>query len=147
MHWVLLHNIWDQRLYFPSEGRSIGVLLKDTSVLAGDSNPHSAFMALLTVSTESALMVAGNYVLTASVVHRLAANFGFGACELGVTRHSTLTGLAQKFFACTSKQGIMIVSTEFGGKQSQETPEFEFGALIKTLGHDTSTIFSINSKT
>ena len=59
------------------------------------------FMALLTVSTESALTEAGNSVLTASVFHGLAANFGFCACVLHVTRHSTLTRLAQKFGACT----------------------------------------------
>ena len=60
------------------------------------------FMALLTVITESALMEAGNYVLTASVFHGLAANFDFCACVLHVTyRHSTLTRLAQKFGACT----------------------------------------------
>ena len=35
------------------------------------------FMALLTVSTESALTDAGNSVLTASVFHGLAANLGF----------------------------------------------------------------------
>ena len=34
------------------------------------------FMALLTVSTESALTEAGNSVLTASVFHGLAAKFG-----------------------------------------------------------------------
>ena len=41
-------------------------------------------MALLTVSAESALTEAGNYVLTASVFHELAANFGFCACVLRV---------------------------------------------------------------
>ena len=54
-------------------------------------------MAWLTVSTESTLTEAGNYVLTASVFHGLAANFGFN-----ITRHSTLTRLAQKFGACMS---------------------------------------------
>ena len=56
-------------------------------------------MALRTVSTESALKEAGNSVLTASVFHGLAANFGFCACVLNFTRHSTLTRLAQKFGA------------------------------------------------
>ena len=55
------------------------------------------FMALLTVSTESALTEAENSVLTASVFHGLAANFGFCVCALRVTRHSMLTRLAQKF--------------------------------------------------
>ena len=59
-------------------------------------------MALLTVRTELAL--------TASVFHRLAANFCFCACLLHVTRHSTL--------ACA--RGIVILSAEFGGKQSHE---------------------------
>ena len=49
-------------------------------------------MALLTVSTESALTEAGNSVLTASVFHGLVANFGFCACVLYVTRHSMLAG-------------------------------------------------------
>ena len=35
-------------------------------------------------------------MLTASVFHGLAANFGFCACVLHVSRHSTLTRLAQK---------------------------------------------------
>ena len=59
------------------------------------------FMALLTVSTESALTEEDNSVLTASVFHRLAANFGFCACVLQLIGHSTLTRLAQKFGACT----------------------------------------------
>ena len=59
------------------------------------------FMALLIVSTESALTEAGNSVLTASVFHGLVANFGFSACVLPVTRHSALTRRAQKFGACT----------------------------------------------
>ena len=59
------------------------------------------FMALLTVSTESALTEAGNSVLMASVFHGLVANFGFCAWVLRVTRHCTLTRLAQKFGACT----------------------------------------------
>ena len=53
-------------------------------------------MALLTVSKESALAEAGNSVYTASVFHGLAANFGFCACLLHVSRHSTLERLAQK---------------------------------------------------
>ena len=57
------------------------------------------FMALLTVIKESSLTEAGNSWLTASVFHRLASNFGFCACILHVTRHSTLTMLAQKFGA------------------------------------------------
>ena len=59
----------------------------------------SNFMALLTVSTASALMEAGNLVLTASVFHGLVENFGFCPCVLRVTRHSTLTRIAQKFSA------------------------------------------------
>ena len=59
------------------------------------------FMALPTVSIEFALTEAGNSVLTASVLHKLAVNFGFFACVLHVTRHCTLTRLAQKFSACT----------------------------------------------
>ena len=42
-------------------------------------------MALLTVSTESALTEAANSMLTASVFHGLAANFGLCACVLHVT--------------------------------------------------------------
>ena len=58
-------------------------------------------MALLTVSTESALTEAGNSVLTASIVHGLAANLGFCVCVLHITRHSSLTRLVHKFGACT----------------------------------------------
>ena len=63
------------------------------------TSPGPNFMALLTVSTASALREAGNSVLTASVFHGLAANLGFCACVLRATRHSTLTWLAQKFSA------------------------------------------------
>ena len=62
------------------------------------------FMALLTVSKELALMEAGNSVLTASIFHGLAGNFGFCACVLSVTRHSTL--------ALARKWGIVIVIAE-----------------------------------
>ena len=68
-------------------------------VAGSSAGPNS--MALLTVSTESALAEVGNSVLTASIFHGLAENFGFCACVLHVTRHSTLTRLAQKFGACT----------------------------------------------
>ena len=61
-------------------------------------------MALLTVSTESALTEAGNSVLTASVFHGLAANLGFCPCILNVTRHSKLTRLAQKFGALACRR-------------------------------------------
>ena len=40
------------------------------------------FMALLTVSTESAHTEAGNSVLMASIFHGLAANLCFCACVL-----------------------------------------------------------------
>ena len=67
-------------------------------------------MALLTLSTESALTEAGIFVLTASVFHGLAVNFGFCACSLHVTyRHSRLTRLVQKF----------------GCKQSHETDSYK----------------------
>ena len=55
------------------------------------------FMALLTVSIESVLMEAGNSVLAASVFQGLAAKFGLCAWVFHVTRHFTLTRLAQKF--------------------------------------------------
>ena len=59
-------------------------------------------MALLTVSTESALTEAGNYVLTASIFHGLEKNFGFCACVLHFSRHSMLTRLVLKFGASMS---------------------------------------------
>ena len=80
--------------------------LQKTLNLVKTSGPN--FMALLTVSTESE---AGNSVLTASVFHGLAANFGFCACVLNVTRHSALARISRM---------IVIVSAEFGGKQSHE---------------------------
>ena len=58
-------------IYFPQK-------IKVTGHNIGNcQRPGSNFMALLTVSTESALTEAGNSVLTASVFHELAANFGF----------------------------------------------------------------------
>ena len=57
--------------------------------------------SVLTEAGNSVLTEAGNSVLTASVFHRLAANFAFCTCVLRVTRHSTLTRLAQKLSACT----------------------------------------------
>ena len=54
------------------------------------------FMALFTVSTESARTEAGNYVLTASVIHGLVTNLGFCACVRHASRHFTLTRLAEK---------------------------------------------------
>ena len=47
-------------------------------------------LALLTVSTESSLMEAGNYVLTASILHGLAANFGSCVCALHFTTEGIL---------------------------------------------------------
>ena len=67
----------------------------------GPVRPGPNFMALLTVSKETALTEAGKSVLTASVFYRLAANCGVCACVFHVTRHSMLTRLAQKFGACT----------------------------------------------
>ena len=48
------------------------------------------FTALLTVSEESALAVAENYVLTVGVFHGLTRNFGFCACVFCVTKDSVL---------------------------------------------------------
>ena len=76
-------------------------------------------MAPLTVSKESMLMEAGNFVLRSSVFHELAGNFGFFACVLHVTRHSTLTQLAQKL-ALARKWKIVIVSAEFNSSESHE---------------------------
>ena len=56
--------------------------------------------ALLTISKESALVEVGNSALTSSVFDGLVGNFGLCACVLHVTRHSTLTKLAQKLGAC-----------------------------------------------
>ncbi len=57
---------------------------------------------LLTVSKESTLTEteAENSMLTSSVFQGLAENFGFFSCVLHVTRHSSLTQLAQEFDAC-----------------------------------------------
>ena len=58
-------------------------------------------MALLTVSTESGLTEAVNYVLVASEFHGLVVIFDFCVCVLNVTSHSMLTRLAHKFGDCT----------------------------------------------
>ena len=83
------------------------------------------FKALLTISKESALAEAGNSVLTSSIFLGLAGKFGLCACVLHVTRYSTQIVL--KF----GKQRMVIVSAEFGGKQSHETG---FG-LPKIISH------------
>ena len=70
-------------------------------ILGGVTTAGPNNMALLTVSTESALKEAGNFVLTASLFHGLAGSFGLCACVLHVTRQSTLKRLAQKLGACT----------------------------------------------
>ncbi len=57
-------------------------------------------MTLLTVSTKTTLTEAENSELTSSIYQGLAENFGFFSCVLNVTRHSSLTQLAQKFDAC-----------------------------------------------
>ena len=59
------------------------------------------FMALLIVSKESALTGAGNSKFTSSLFRELAARFCLCAFVLGVTRHISLTQLAQKCCACT----------------------------------------------
>ena len=66
------------------------------------------FMTLLTVSKELALMEAGNSAFTPSVFHGYGGIFGLCA------RHSTLKRLAKKCWH------LVIVSTEFSGKQSHE---------------------------
>ena len=76
-------------------------------------------MALLTVSTESVLTKAGNFVLTASLVHGLAANLA------SARAHSILLGILRlqgkrRNSALARKRGIVIVSAEFGYKQSHE---------------------------
>ena len=86
--------------------------------MLGQSRPN--FMALLTVSTESALTEAGNSVLTASVFHRYATHFGFRVCILNVTMHSALTRLSQKFWRLHVSGESSIVSAECSGKQSHE---------------------------
>ena len=47
-------------------------------------------MALLIASEESALTIAENSVLTVSVFHGLARNFGFFACPFHETKDSVL---------------------------------------------------------
>ena len=58
----------------------VGPGVSDQQSVCSAFQPWPNFMALLSVSTESALTEAGNSVLTASVFHGLAANFGFCAC-------------------------------------------------------------------
>ena len=79
----------------------MSVAFKALDMFGNCQRPGPNFMALLTISTESALTEAENSMLTASIFQGLAANLGFCACVLHVTRHSTLTRLAQKFGACT----------------------------------------------
>ena len=81
--------------------------------------PGPNFMALLTVSTESALTEAGNYVLMASIFHGLAT------ISSSARAYSALLGILRlqgkrRTLALARKRGIMTVSAEFGGKQSHE---------------------------
>ncbi len=62
-------------------------------------------MALLAKSKESTLTKVETSVLTSIVFQGLAGNFGLCACVLGVTRHSSLTQIAQKFDACKIGEG------------------------------------------
>ncbi len=77
-------------------------------------------MALLTKSKESTLTEAENSVLTSTVFQGLAGNFGLCACVLHVTRHSSLTQIAQKFDACKIGGEWVTVSMDFGSSQSHE---------------------------
>ena len=64
-------------------------------------------MALLTVSKESALVEAGNSVLSSSVFQWLEGNFVLCAYLLHVTGHSTLTvRLAQKFMLAHKRRMV-----------------------------------------
>ena len=65
------------------------------------SNPDYEWTSSTALSLPQIWGETGNSVLTPSVFHGLAANFGFCACVLPVTRHSRLTRLAQKFGTCT----------------------------------------------
>ena len=73
-------------------------------------------------------------MLTTSVFHGLATDFGFCACVLLVTRHSMLTRLAQKFDSCHQRGimivGIMIVNAEFSCQQSHEIGSWSEHVLI-----------------
>ena len=58
-------------------------------------------MALNTISKETVLAGAGNSALASSKFHGLEGNFGVCLCILHITRHSSLSQLAQKFGAFT----------------------------------------------
>ena len=73
-------------------------------------------MALPTVSKELALVEVESSVLTSSVIHGLAGNFGLCACVLHSNRHSST-----EIWRLCSKQRMVIVGPEFGSKQSHET--------------------------
>ena len=92
-------------------------------------------MALLTVTKELALAEAGKSAFMSSVFHRLAGNSCLCTCVLHLTTHSMLAQVAQKFCACRAKR-MVIISAEFGGKQSHEV-----GPCFPT-----ERTFSINAK-
>ncbi len=73
-------------------------------------------MALLTKSKESTLTETENSVLTSSIFQGLAENLGLCACVLHVTRHSSLTQMAQKFDACKIGGEWVTVSMDFGSR-------------------------------
>ena len=67
MHWSMVD--YGQFESFTVSGSQYTALGKSSR------SPGPSFMALLTVSTESALTEAGNFVLTASVFHGIAGKF------------------------------------------------------------------------
>ena len=89
-------------------GRYFEIILP-TITKAKESGPN--FMALLTLSTESALTEAGNSVLTANVFLGLAVNFCFCACILRV-RHSMLTRLTFYAYKASAEVWRLLVSRE-----------------------------------
>ncbi len=94
-------------------------------------------MAILTVCNELELMEAGNSVLMSSVFHRFEVSrefFFLCACVLDVTRHSLLFTASTEIRHLKSRWRMVIVSAQFGGKQSHETGPI-FNKKIYVLTH------------
>ena len=80
----MLHGVLEKMNECETDPHSIHVVHAENAIRPNICVPYWAdFMALLTVRTKSALTEAGNYLLTASVFHGLAADFGFCACVQG----------------------------------------------------------------
>ena len=121
MYMSISTNIWYNMLKLRSQHKEIFVRLapKTNSLFKCLAQPlEPNFMALLTVSKESALAEAGNSALTWSAIPKLAATF-----DLCARAYSLLLGLFTYIASAEILRlhiKLRMVIAKFGGKQSHE---------------------------